>query len=123
MHPLLGKALVRFIIFQVYCLSLAWIFTLIEKQDEPAHKRMEKMLNELKTEIDLKYNMTDEHFESFVRTATAAVLEGEVPDWTYLNSLGFLFAAVTTIGNVYNLCLNCTLRKLKRMLFCTRSVP
>ena len=102
MHPLLGKTLVRFIIFQVYCLSLAWIFTLIEKQDEPAYKRMEKMLNELKTEIDLKYNMTDEHFESFVRRAAAAVLEGEEPDWTYLNSLGFIYTAVTTIGNVYN---------------------
>ncbi|KAL9966744.1 hypothetical protein ACROYT_G024862 [Oculina patagonica] len=59
---------------------------------------MERMLNELKTEVNLKYNMTDNYFESFARRAAAAVSEGEELDWTYLNSLGFVFAAVTTIG-------------------------
>lgn len=102
MHPLLRKTLVRLSIYQIYCLFVAWIFTLIEKRDEPAYKRMERMLNELKTEVDLQYNMTDKYFQSFVRRAAAAVSEGEELDWTYLNSLGFIFAAVTTIGKFYN---------------------
>ena len=102
MHPLLGKAIVRLLLFQAYCLFVAWIFTIIEKREEPSYKRMESMLKELKTEIDLKCNMSDQYFESFVRRAASAVMEGEQPDWSYVNSLGFIFTAVTTIGKVYN---------------------
>lgn len=100
MHPLLGKALVRVGLFQVYGAFAAWIFTLIEKQDEPAYKRMERMLKELRTELNLTHNMTDDCFESFVRRAAAAVKEGDQLDWTYLNSLAFMFASLTTIGKV-----------------------
>lgn len=101
MHPLLRKALIRLGIFHVYGLMVAWIFTLIEKQEEPAYKRMERMLKELRTELNhtCVHNMTDDCFDNFVTRAAAAVKEGDELDWTFPNSLAFAFASFTTIGN------------------------
>ena len=59
---------------------------------------MGKMLKELRTEINNKYNMTNDDFERFVRRATAVVSTGDEMDWTFLNSADFVFAALTTIG-------------------------
>ncbi|XP_078375762.1 potassium channel subfamily K member 3-like [Oculina patagonica] len=59
---------------------------------------MERMLNELRMEMDQKYNMTDNDFENFVTRASAAAEEGEELDWSFVNSCGFVFAAFTTIG-------------------------
>jgi len=56
------------------------------------------MLSDLRTEINMKYNMTDNDFETFVRRAATAVLAGDQLDWTFLNSGEFVLAAVTTIG-------------------------
>jgi len=98
MSPLLGKALLRVVLFYAYGLFVAWIFTFIEKKDESAHNRMERMLSELKNEAHIKYNMTDNEFSSFVRRATAALAAGNEKDWNFLNSCGFVFSAITTIG-------------------------
>jgi len=101
MHPLLGKTLLRVGLFHAYGLFVAWIFTLIERRDESADDRMSQKLRELRTEIDLKYNMTDKDFDIFVRRAAeAAGIKAEL-DWTFLNSCGFTFAAITTIGKVF----------------------
>ena len=59
---------------------------------------MGKMLEELRTEINIKYNMTNDDFERFVRRATTAMSTGDELDWTFLNSGEFVFAALTTIG-------------------------
>ena len=98
MHPLLGKALQRLGICFGYCLIFAWIFTLIERKDETAHQRKERMLSDLQTEINMKYNMTDNDFQTFVLRAAKAVLTGDQLDWTLLNSGEFAFAALTTVG-------------------------
>lgn len=98
MHPLLGKALLRLGLFIAYCCLFSWIFTLIERKDESAHERMERMLKDLETEITFKYNMTDDDFKSFTERAAAAVLAGDELDWTFLNSGGFVFVALTTVG-------------------------
>ena len=98
MHPLLGKALLRVVVFYAYGLFVAWIFTLIEKTDEPAQDRMKRKLLSLKEETYIKYNMTDSDFHSLVTRAAEAVTDGEEMDWTFLNSCGFVFAALTTIG-------------------------
>ena len=98
MHPLFGKALLRLGLFTAYCWLFAWIFTLIERKDEPAHKRKERMLSDLRTEVNMKCNMTDDDFETFVLRAATAVLAGDQLDWTLLNSGEFVFAALTTIG-------------------------
>lgn len=103
MHPLLGKTLFRMLMFHAYGLFLAWIFTFIEKRDESSFDRMERTLKELKIEINTKYNMTDDDFERFVKRAAMAVVERDQLDWTFLNSCGFVFAALTTIGRSYNL--------------------
>ena len=98
MHPLLGKALLRLGLFLAYCSLFAWIFTVIERKDEPAHKTKERMLGDLRREINMKYNMTDNDFETFVLRAATAVLAGDQLDWTFLNSGEFVFAALTTVG-------------------------
>lgn len=98
MNPLLGKALLRVVLFYAYGLFVAWIFTFIEKKDELAQNRMERMLSELKNEVHINYNMTDNEFNSFVRRITAAVAAGNEKDWNFLNSCGFVFSAITTIG-------------------------
>lgn len=98
MNPLLGKALLRVVLFYAYGLFVAWFFTFIEKKDELAQNRMERMLSELKSEVHISYNMTDNEFNSFVRRITAAVAAGSEKDWNFLNSCGFVFSAITTIG-------------------------
>lgn len=98
MNPLLGKALLRVVLFYAYGLFVAWFFTFIEKKDELAQNRMERMLSELKNEVHINYNMTDNEFNSFVRRITAAVAAGNEKDWNFLNSCGFVFSAITTIG-------------------------
>ena len=98
MNPLLGKALLRVVLFYAYGLLVAWIFTFIEEKEELAHHKMERMLSELKKEVHIKYNMTDKEFNSFVRRATAAMAAGNQKDWNFVNSCGFVFSAITTIG-------------------------
>lgn len=98
MKALLGKALQRVVIFYSYGLFTAWIFTIIEKTDEPAHKRMNQTLEDLKNEMDRKYNVTEDDFNGFVQNAKKAVKMGEELDWTFLNSCGFVFASLTTVG-------------------------
>ena len=98
MNPLLGKAFLRFGIFSAYCLFVAWIFTIIERKDESAHERMERMLKDLRKEITFKYNLTDNDFDSFTAKAAAALSAGDKPDWTFPNSCGFVLAALTTVG-------------------------
>ena len=101
MHPLLSKALLRVGVFYAYGLFIAWIFTLIERRDESAHDRMSQKLKKLRTEINLKYNLTDNDFDFFVKRAAEAATTEEGLDWTFLNSCGFAFAAITTIGKVF----------------------
>lgn len=92
------KTLLRVITFYAYGLFVAWIFTLIEKRDEPSYERREKMLETLERELHLRYNMTDKDFNNFVKRTENAVKAGDELDWTFLNSAGFVFAALTTIG-------------------------
>ena len=98
MNPLLGKALLRLGVFAAYCMFVAWIFTIIERKDESTHERMERMLKDLREEVTFKYNMTDNDFDSLIARAAAALSAGDKLDWTFLNSGGFVFAALTTVG-------------------------
>lgn len=104
MHPLLGKALLRVVLFHGFGLLVAWVFTLIESQEESRQLKMKRLFRELRAEIHLKYkvNMSDIDFESFLRKASAGVTAGEELDWTFMNSCAYVFAAFTTIGKVFS---------------------
>jgi len=79
------------------CLSLGFSLS-SRKEMKKFKKKIEKELKELRLEADLKYNMTDDDFDSFVKRAAEA-MKGEMElDWTFLNSSGFVFAALTTVG-------------------------
>ena len=75
--------------------------TLALKKSE--NKRMERKLRELRNEADLKYNMTENDFKSFVKSAAEAMRTDDDLDWTFLNSCGFVFAALTTVGKLNKL--------------------
>lgn len=90
MHPLLRKAFLRLGLLLAYIMVFACIFTLIERKDETAQESMKKMLTELRADINVKYNMKDDDFESFVRRATAAVSAGDELDWNFWNSVEFV---------------------------------
>ena len=98
MRRLLCKAIVRILILYLYGLFIAWIFTMIEKLDETAHQRMERMLKDLRNEVDLKYNMTDNEFNSSVKIAAEAMKAKEELDWNFFNSCNFVVATLTSIG-------------------------
>lgn len=98
MNVLIGKTLVRLVILLSYGLFVAWLFTLIEKTDELPHKSLQA----LRKEMNEKYNLTDNDFHRFVQRTEEAVREGDKLNWTFLNSAGFVFAALTTIGKVGN---------------------
>ena len=100
MNVLIGKTLVRLLILLSYGLFVAWLFTLIEKTDEPPHIREERALKALRKEVHQKYNLTYQDFQNFVQKTKEALREGDKLDWTFLNSAGFVFAALTTIGKV-----------------------
>lgn len=98
MDPLLSKTLLRFILLNVYAVFVAWIFMIIEKKEELPYHTMKRMLNELRMEMNLKYNMTENDFERFVQRASRAVEKGEELDWNMAFSWGFVFTTFTTIG-------------------------
>ena len=76
----------QILILYLYGLFIAWLFTMIEKLDETAHQRMERMLKDLRNEVDLKYNMTDNEFNSFVKIATEGMKAKEELDRIFFNS-------------------------------------
>ena len=98
MRRLLCKAIVRILILYLYGLLIAWIFTMIEKLDETAHQRMERMLKDLRNEVEFQYNMTDDEFNSFVKIAAEAMKAEEELDCNFFNSCNFVVATRTTIG-------------------------
>ena len=62
---------------------------MIEKLDETAHQRMERMLKDLRNEVDLKYNMTDNEFNSSVKIdAEARVWNSELARTRLLEKKG-----------------------------------
>ena len=101
MHPLLKKAVFRVLIFYVYGLFIAWMFTLIEERNESAQNRIAKAIKRLKNEAQEKYNMTDNDFNTFVTKAAEAMKGEDELQWTFLNSRAFVFAALTTVGKLF----------------------
>ena len=71
---------------------------MIEKLDKTAYQRMERMLKDLRNEVEFKYNMTDNEFNSFVKIAAEAMKAKEELDWNFFNSCNFVVATLTTIG-------------------------
>ena len=98
MRRLLCKAIMQILILYLYGLFIAWIFTMIEKLDKTTHQRMERMLKDLRNEVEFKYNMTDNEFNSFVKIGAEAMKAKEELDWNFFNSCNFVVATLTTIG-------------------------
>ena len=64
------------------------------------------MLKDLREDIEIKFNITDNEFDSFMRRAAVAMTTGDEKDWNFWNSLDFVFTAITTIGKVIEIIQN-----------------
>ena len=94
----LRKVPFRVLMFYFYSLLVAWVFMCIEKREESPHDRKVRILRELKTEVIMNYNMTDDDFNRLVNKAAMAMKEGAELDWNFWNSCRYVFTALTTIG-------------------------
>lgn len=101
MPPLLKDAIFRVLIFCMYGLLMAWMFTLIEERSESVQNRTAKAITILGNEAQEKYNMTDNDFNTFVKKAAGAVKRENELEWTFLNSCGFVFAALITVDKLF----------------------
>ena len=60
-------------------------------------------LNDLKREMENKYNMTPSDFDNFTKLSCEALSSG--PTWDFVDGLQFAFETLTTIGKWYNVSL------------------
>lgn len=68
-----------------------------EKTTSQTIQHKKKMQEDVRTEIQVKFNLSDHEFESLVKRAVEAY--SSMPTkWTYLNSFAFVLQTITTIG-------------------------
>lgn len=106
MNSLLGKVLLRLSIYYGYTLAVAWVFTHIEHQDESVHDRKGRMLKDLRTDMQNKYNLTEYEFMNFSRRAKEVFSVGDEIDWTFPISFMFVATTLSTVGNCTKITLN-----------------
>ena len=95
---LLKKTLFRVIAFAFAASIGAIIFSSVERPNaENESKTKQKLLESLKKEMEIKYNMTQEDFDNFTQLSHEALSLGG-PAWDYVDGLRFAFETLTTIG-------------------------
>ena len=98
MTSTLKKCLSRTVVFFVYGLLGGWVFMIVERREEGNANTSDRLMQQLRKGIAAKYNFTDKDFDAFVKQAYEAGYLRTKDDWTYFNSTGFTFAALTTVG-------------------------
>ncbi|XP_068755957.1 two pore potassium channel protein sup-9-like isoform X2 [Montipora capricornis] len=94
-----GKTLMkRTLLFLIYGLAGAGVFTFLEKRDESNKVTSTKMLQQLKKNLTMHRNMTDEEFEVLAVAAYRAIRVRKTRDWSYFRAVDFTYSALTTIG-------------------------
>lgn len=89
---------IRMVLFSVYVLAGAAIFQAIEHQEQM--KEIKRIQN-TRTEILRKYNITESDAERWARTFLSTSLGNEdFLEWNYGNSFLFAVVVVTTIGRI-----------------------
>lgn len=93
-----GKTLMkRTLLFLIYGLAGAGVFTFLEKRDESNKVTSTKMLQQLKKNFTMHRNMTDEEFEVLAVAAYRAIHVRKTRDWSYFRAVDFTYSALTTI--------------------------
>lgn len=98
MYLFLKKLLLCFGFFYVYVILIVWIFIMIEKRDEFVFKRKEELLSKFRNDMNKKYNIIDDDFNSFVNCVVVVVIEGDELDWILFNSFIFVLIIFIIIG-------------------------
>ena len=92
----------RTLLFLIYGLAGAGVFTFLEKRDESNKVTSTKMLQQLKKNFTMHRNMTDEEFEVLAVAAYRAIHVRKTRDWSYFRAVDFTYSALTTIGELEN---------------------
>ena len=98
MTSILKKCLSRTVLFLAYGLLGGWVFMIVERREESNANTSDRLMQQLRKGIAAKYNFSDKDFDAFVKQAYEAGCLRSKDDWTYFNSTGFTFAAITTVG-------------------------
>ena len=94
-----GKTLIkRILLFLVYGFAGAGVFTILEKREETNKEKAMRMLQQLKKNLTIHHNITDEEFERFAVAAYKAIRVNKTLDWSYFRAVDFTYSALTTIG-------------------------
>ena len=94
-----GKTLIkRILLFLVYGFAGAGVFTFLEKREETNKEKAMRMLQQLKKNLTIHHNITDEEFERFAVAAYKAIRVNKTLDWSYFRAVDFNYSALTTIG-------------------------
>lgn len=58
------------------------------------------MLKDLRVDIEIKFNIIDNEFNSFVRRVFVVMIIGDEKDWNFWKSFDFVFIVIIVIGKV-----------------------
>lgn len=96
---LLKKTIFRVFAFAIMITIGSFVFSILErKHAENTTKSSKETLATLRKEMALKYNMTNEEFDSFAERSREVLGQIGGPKWDYVDSLRFAFETLTTIG-------------------------
>ena len=97
MNSLQKKTLSWVIAFIFAAVTGALIFSAVERPNaDNESKRKRELLDDLKREMENKYNMTPSDFDNFTKLSCEALSSG--PTWDFVDGLQFAFETLTTIG-------------------------
>lgn len=101
---LLKKTIFRVFAFAIMITIGSFVFSILErKHAENTTKSSKETLATLRKEMALKYNMTNEEFDSFAERSHEVLGQIGGPKWHYVDSLRFAFETLTTIGKEISL--------------------
>ena len=97
MDPLLKTTILRTLGFLLWASLSAWLFVIVEHTEKDSRHEKYQLLYSLYQFLASKYNMSLEEFNNISNMAHEALSEPK-PQWTYVNAVGFVWQALTTIG-------------------------
>ena len=90
------------VLWVIYLTIGVFIFRAVEHDgDKKPEKTKDQLLEKVKLNITVKYNMSKTEFDSLVEQIEEASSSDAGREWSYTESVSFVVQLVTTIGKLY----------------------